>query len=161
MPYCPILATLGYVLSPDKSKVLLNHRISKNTDEHLGKYNGLGGKLERKENLLQGLYREIHEESGIHCIESELRGSINWTNFGPSQRDWMCFIYLITKYDGIPWGKNAEGPLEWIPINKLTELPMWEGDYLFIPLLFDNDPKPFHGWMDYDGDKVSQWSYTR
>ena len=39
MPYTPILATLGYVLSPDGSRVLLVHR-SRDGDAHQGKYNG-------------------------------------------------------------------------------------------------------------------------
>lgn len=161
MPYCPILSTLGYVLSPDKTKVLLNYRINKHTDEHQGKYNGLGGKLERQEDLLHGLYREIKEEADIDCKEAILRGSINWTNFGPKQRDWMCFIYLITDFEGEPWSENPEGPLEWVSITELQKLPLWEGDYLFLPLLFDDNPRAFHGWMDYDGDRVSHWSYTR
>ena len=49
MPYTPILATLGYVFSPDGSRVLLIHRNTNPNDLHLGKYNGLGGKLDRAE----------------------------------------------------------------------------------------------------------------
>src|SRR5690606_39087406 len=45
MPYTPILATLGYVLSPDRRRVLMVHRNARPGDQHLGKYNGLGGKL--------------------------------------------------------------------------------------------------------------------
>ena len=44
MPYTPILATLGYVLSPDRRRVLMIHRNVRAGDHHLGKYNGLGGK---------------------------------------------------------------------------------------------------------------------
>ena len=52
MPYTPIVATLGYVLSPDGEQVLLVHRNARPGDLHLGKYNGLGGKLERDEDVL-------------------------------------------------------------------------------------------------------------
>ena len=45
MPYTPIVATLGYVLSPDRSRVLMIHRNARPGDQHLGKYNGLGGKI--------------------------------------------------------------------------------------------------------------------
>jgi len=44
MPYTPIVATLGYVLSPDRREVLMIHRNARPDDQHLGKYNGLGGK---------------------------------------------------------------------------------------------------------------------
>ena len=47
MPYTPILATLGYLLSADGRQVLLVHRNLRPDDPHFGKYNGLGGKLDR------------------------------------------------------------------------------------------------------------------
>jgi len=46
MPYTPIVATLGYVLSPDRRQVLMIHRNTRPGDHHLGKYNGLGGKID-------------------------------------------------------------------------------------------------------------------
>jgi 8-oxo-dGTP diphosphatase len=45
MPYTPIVATLGYVLSPDRRQVLMIHLNTRPGDQHLGKYNGLGGKI--------------------------------------------------------------------------------------------------------------------
>ena len=38
---------------------------------------------------------------------------------------------------------------------------MWEGDRHFIPLVFDNDERQFHGSMPYDGDKPLGWTYQR
>ena len=58
MPYTPIVATLGYVLSPDRSRVLMIHRNARPGDQHLGKYNGLGGKIERDEDVVAGLGEE-------------------------------------------------------------------------------------------------------
>jgi S-formylglutathione hydrolase len=65
MPYTPIAATLGYVLSPDRKRVLMIHRNARPGDHHLGKYNGLGGKLDPHEDILAGMRREIREEAGI------------------------------------------------------------------------------------------------
>ncbi|HEX9131536.1 MAG TPA: NUDIX domain-containing protein, partial [Ktedonobacteraceae bacterium] len=60
----PILATLGYVLSPDRSQVLMINRNKRPDDLHYGKYNGLGGRLESGEDIVSGMRREILEESG-------------------------------------------------------------------------------------------------
>jgi len=65
MPYTPILATLGYVLSPDRQRVLMIHRNARDDDQHLGKYNGLGGKLEVNEDVAAGMRREIREGAGM------------------------------------------------------------------------------------------------
>ena len=44
---------------------------------------------------------------------------------------------------------------------ELPSLPMWEGDRLFLPLVFDKNPKPFHGYMPYKKGKLTGWRYTR
>ena len=82
MPYTPILATLGYLLSPDGARVLLIHRNRRPGDAHFGKYNGLGGKLDAGEDVVACLRREIREESSLECKHLLLRGTISWPGFG-------------------------------------------------------------------------------
>ena len=159
--YCPILSTLGYILSPDKSQVLMCHRISRSSDDQFGKFNGLGGHMEREEDIAQCMTREIREEAGIEVTEMSLRGSVNWTNFGPKGEDWLAFVFLITGFKGTPYSQNEEGPLQWVPRARLMELPMWPGDRYFLPLVFDDDPRPFHAYLPYDHDTPLRWSCTR
>jgi len=162
--YTPIVATLGYVLSPDGSQVLMIHRNARADDVHLGKYNGLGGKMEAGEDMLSCMHREIREEAGIECLNTRLRGTINWPGFGkPGQpgEDWLGFIFIIDRYSGKPFSANNEGTLEWVPRNELLHLPMWEGDRHFLPLVFDDDPRPFHGLMPYSNGQMQSWSYIR
>lgn len=161
MPYTPIVATLGYVLSPDRSQVLLIHRNARPDDQHLGKYNGLGGKIERDEDVVAGMRREIHEEAGIACDELQLRGTISWPGFGKQGEDWLGFLFLITAYSGTPYESNAEGALEWVPVDRILDLPLWDGDRRFLPLVFDDDPRSFHGVMPYRDGKMVSWMYSR
>ncbi len=161
MPYTPIVATLGYVLSPDGRRVLMLHRNAREDDHHLGKYNGLGGKIEPDEDVLAGMRREIQEEAGIVCEELQLRGTISWPGFGKHGEDWLGFVFVVTRYSGEPLERNPEGALEWVDVDRLHELPMWEGDREFLPLVFDGDPRPFHGVMPYSGGKMVSWRYSR
>ena len=161
MPYTPIVATLGYVLSPDRSQVLLIHRNARPDDQHLGKYNGLGGKIERDEDVVAGMRREIHEEAGIACDELQLRGTISWPGFGKQGEDWLGFLFLITAYSGTPYETNAEGTLEWVPVDRILDLPLWDGDRRFLPLVFDDDPRSFHGVMPYRDGKMVSWMCSR
>ncbi len=161
MPYCPIVGTLAYILSPDKRQVLLVHRNARDDDTHLGKYNGLGGKLESNEDIISGIKREIKEEAGIEVESISLRGTINWTGFGKNNEDWLGFIFLVDSFSGTPTKNNEEGDLEWVDINKMNELPMWEGDKHFLPLVFDDDQRLFHGYMPYDNEKPIGWSFVR
>jgi 8-oxo-dGTP diphosphatase len=161
MPYTPILATLGYVLSEDQRSVLMVHRNARQDDLHLGKYNGLGGKLEANEHVAAGMRREIREEAGIECLEMRLRGTINWPGFGKHGEDWLGFLFLVTRFSGTPLARNPEGDLEWVEFGKLETLPLWEGDRHFLALMFDADPRPFHGVMPYREGCMVSWSYSR
>ena len=161
MPYTPIVATLGYVLSPDGRHCLMVHRNARPGDNHLGKYNGLGGKLEPDEDVLAGMRREIREEAAIECESLRLRGSISWPGFGKHGEDWLGFIFLVERFSGEPPARNAEGDLHWVPLDRLQSLPLWEGDRHFLPLVFDGDPRPFHGVMPYHRGQMLSWSYSR
>lgn len=161
MPYTPIVATLGYVLSPDRSRVLMVHRNARPDDHQIGKYNGLGGKIERDEDVAACMRREIREEAGIECTSMQLRGTISWPGFGKNGEDWLGFVFVIDGWSGVPLEANAEGSLEWVELGRLSDLPLWEGDRNVLPLVFDGDPRPFHGVMPYrDGCMVS-WSWSR
>lgn len=161
MPYTPIVATLGYILSPDRQQVLMIHRNARPGDQHLGKYNGLGGKIERDEDVAAGMRREIAEEAGIEVTSMQLRGTLSWPGFGRNGEDWLGFIFLIDGFNGTPLDANPEGTLEWVEIEQLDSLPMWDGDRHFLPLVFDQDARPFHGVMPYRDGQVQSWHYSR
>jgi len=162
MPYTPIVATLGYVLTPDRRSVLLIHRNARPDDAHLGKYNGLGGKLESNEDVVTGMRRELREEANIEALTLTLRGTVSWPGFGPQGEAWLGFLFVITHFRGEPLARNPEGTLTWEPVASLLAgvLPLWPGDHHFLPLVFSPDPRQFHGVMPYrDGQPVS-WHYT-
>lgn len=159
--YMPIIGTLGYILSADGLKTLLVHRTARRTDQHLGLFNGLGGKMLPAEDVATCMQREIREESGLECLSMTLRGTVNWTGFGPNGENWLGFIFLITAWSGTVRESNEEGTLAWHPVATLEQLPMWPGDRYFLPLVFDQDPRPFHGYMPYAGGHPLSWSFTR
>jgi len=159
--YSPIIGTLGFVMSEDQTQTLLVHRTYRGDDDHFGKYNGLGGKMRPDEDVMACIRREIMEEAGIECLEIVLRGTINWTGFGPNGEDWLGFIFRIDAFAGTPFTENEEGPLAWHPVAQLSSLPMWEGDRYFLPLVFDDDPRIFHGVMPYENHRPLGWSFSR
>jgi 8-oxo-dGTP diphosphatase len=158
--YTPIVGTLGYILSP-QGEVLLLHRNARPEDPHYGKYNGLGGKMLAEEDVYTCMTREIEEESGLICQEMQLRGTINWKGFGRSGEDWLGFIFLITAFSGQAKTCNSEGELAWYPLSALEQLPLWEGDRFFLPLVFDKDPRPFYGYLPYSQGKPLSWHSVR
>jgi 8-oxo-dGTP diphosphatase len=160
MPYTPIVGTLGYVFSPDGRRVLLIHRNTRPSDPHFGKYNGLGGKMEANEDVIACMRREIREEAGIECEALRLAGTISWPGFGANGEDWLGFIFRIDRFRGEPHARNVEGTLEWIDVDRVLELPLWEGDKHFLPLVFANNARQFHGVMPYRDGRPIGWEYS-
>jgi 8-oxo-dGTP diphosphatase len=160
MPFTPILATLGYVFSPDGGRVLLIHRNRRPDDAHFGKYNGLGGKLDPGEDVVTCLRREIREESGLECEQVTLKGTISWPGFGKQGDDWFGFIFRVDRFRGESFAQNAEGTLEWVEVGRVLQLPLWEGDRFFLPLVFDKDGRQFHGVMPYRDGRPVSWNYS-
>lgn len=158
--YTPILATLVYVMSLDGASVLMIHRNARPDDLHYNKYNGLGGKLEPREDAATGARREILEEAGIEVEELTLRGTVNWPGFGGDE-DWFAFVFRVDRWSGEPLSGNHEGTLEWVTVARLQELNLWDSDRLWLDMVFDNDSRPFHGVAPYEDGKMVSWSFTR
>lgn len=136
------------------------HRNTRPDDQHYGKYNGLGGKIDPQEDVVSGMRRELREEAAIEALDLSLRGTISWPGFGKHGEDWFGFIFLITHWSGTALTHNPEGTLEWVPIRRIPELNLWPGDRYFLPLVFSDDPRQFHGVMPYNGDQPTDWRYT-
>ena len=174
MPFTPIVGTLIYVLDRARDQVLMISRDARPDDDHFGKVNGLGGKLEPDESVSECARREVAEEADIELTSLTLRGTITWTNFGPKGEEWLGFVFLADRWRGSPPTANAEGTLMWVDRARLLAacsddadkraaagLPMWDGDRHFVPLVFDDDERAFHGTMPYDRDRPISWSYER
>lgn len=138
------LATLGYLRRAGKT--LMIHRVKKQNDVHQGKWNGLGGKMEPGETPEECILREINEEAGLIARNPELKGFLTFPGFA-NDEDWYAFVFVIRDFEG-ELIESPEGFLEWIDDGRLMELPLWEGDYIFLP------------WLDQPGFFSGKFSYT-
>ncbi len=125
------LATLVYVKRPGQT--LMIHRIKKAGDMHEGKWNGLGGKFELGETPEECAIREVYEESGLLITAPELRGILTFPGFRPEE-DWYAFVFVARDFTG-SLIDSPEGVLAWVDDDRLLDLPLWEGDRLFLPWL--------------------------
>lgn len=157
-----IIATLGYVLSADRRRVLLVRRDRRPDDLHFGYHNGLGGKLEPGEDVVEGMRREIREESGLECRRIELAGTISWPGFGRSGENWFGFLFRIPEWSGEPSVECPEGTLIWTELADVLagRVPMWDSDRHFLPLVFADRPEVFHGVIPFVDGVGVDWRYS-
>ncbi|MCD6400371.1 MAG: 8-oxo-dGTP diphosphatase [Anaerolineales bacterium] len=146
------LATLCYLRH--ENKTLMVHRIKKENDIHQGKWNGLGGKIEQGETPEECVIREVYEESGLHIHNPLLRGVLTFPKFADDE-DWYAFVFVANEFEG-ELIDSPEGDLRWVPNEKIFELPMWEGDRLFLPWL--DEKRFFSGKFVYQDGKLVEHS---
>ncbi|MCC7440849.1 MAG: NUDIX domain-containing protein [Bdellovibrionales bacterium] len=115
-------------------------------DGHAGKCNGLGGKAEPDESPLETAVREFSEESGVLADPMWFRalGAVIFPNFKPHKgEDWWVTLWEVELPEaaraGIP-AATDEGSLEWVAEGRLLELPLWEGDRLFLSHVLKREP---------------------
>ena len=69
-------------------------------------------------------------------------------------------MFARVNIHGEPLTENPEGTLEWVELEKVHQLPLWEGDRFFLPLVFERDGRQFHGVMPYRDGRPVSWNYT-
>ena len=128
-------STLCYILRGDE--VLMLHRVKKEQDINKDKWIGIGGKFEFEESPDECLLREAKEETGLTLNSWRCRGIVTFLNEGGEGE----YMYLFTA-DGFQGEMTEcdEGNLEWISREFLGTLPMWEGDKIFLDLLWQDAP---------------------
>ncbi len=138
------LTTLIYLEQNEKYLMLLRNK--KKNDENANKYIGVGGHLEDGETPLECVKREVLEETGLTVNKATYKGFVDFCKVGRTSVERM-YLYTCSDFSGDLIQCN-EGTLEWVPVNKINELPLWEGDRVFLPLLKEDD-KPFHITLVY------------
>ena len=98
----------------------------------LDQYQFVAGGGEDAETPLEAAKREIKEETGLEVTDLRLRGII--TFILPDWGNELTFLYTA-KTDTAETLPCSEGTLAWIPKEKILDLPLWEGDRVFLPLL--------------------------
>ena len=151
-----IPATLCYILDKNEN-ILMLHRVKKENDIHKDKWNGLGGKFEKGESPEDCVIREVYEESGLTIKNPNLKGVITFPEFD-GKNDWLVFVFLVKDFYGKLIDSN-EGILEWISKEKILSLPLWEGDKIFIPWLFEKEY--FSAKFIYKNKKLTDWSVIK
>ena len=128
------------------------HRTKKDNDLNHDKWVGIGGKFEDKESPEECNKREVFEETGLTLTNASYRGIVTFVS-NKWETEYM-HLFTATEFEG-EVTECDEGELCWVDKKELLDLPLWEGDKLFLKLL-DNENEPFFSLkLEYIGDKLT------
>ena len=122
-------STLVHLVSDNR--YLMLHRTKKEGDYNKDKWIGVGGKFEPQESPEECARRETLEETGFTVGRMDYRGIVTFV-----YKDITEYMHLFTSDDFSGTMRVCdEGDLEWVEINRVCDLPIWEGDKIFFRLM--------------------------
>ena len=128
------------------NEVLLQNRVKRDW----AGYTLPGGHVEPGESFVEACVREMKEETGLTLTEWKFRGIVSFlSDTWPDE--YMC-LYTATGFTG-EMITCSEGTLEWVEKNKVSELPIWEGDKIVLQLLA-RDGDFFSLKLRYEGEAL-------
>ena len=110
--------TICFIKQGDRVLVL-----NRQSPEWMGAWNGVGGKIDRNETPLNGVLREVHEETGIVLEASQIqhKGYATWHGIDGSSLGGM-YIFLAELPETVDYKtpiKTDEGILDWKDLSWL------------------------------------------
>lgn len=138
-----IYSSCVYLIKDDMWLML--YRNQKEDDMNAGKYIGVGGKQENGETIEECAIREVKEETGLDVHALQLAGTVLFHS--PIHQECM-YVYITNDFSG-SIHQCDEGQLQYIHTNKILQLPLWQGDILFLKRILHNQ-LPFHYIYFYD-----------
>lgn len=101
-----------------------------------GLYNGVGGKVQAGESIIEAATRECMEEVKVKPLILNPIAKLTFINQG--QSDNLVFAFSCDKWEGTPSNSEEMRP-KWFNLSTIPYDKMWECDSYWIPRVLANE----------------------
>lgn len=139
--------TLGFLLR--ENQVLL---AMKKRGFGVGKWNGVGGKVEENETFEAAMIREAKEEISVQLSSENLSRCavldfyFSATNEKPAYKH-HCVVYTTSEFSGDPKESEEMNP-QWFNVHQLPLQSMWSDDPLWLPRVLKGEKLQAEFWFN-------------
>ena len=128
--------TLCFLLKDDEILLAAKKRSLSGFDIAIGKWNGVGGKVDEGETVKSAAMRELNEEVGVVVTAGNLEEMGNIKFYFKNKPEWAqhMHVFVVKSWEGEPTESEEMRP-QW---HKHHEIPfdlMWADDKHWLPLV--------------------------
>ena len=98
-----------------------------------GRWNGVGGKVEKGENFIEGAKRETREEIGVELKDLEKVAEITFLFPHEPAWDQQVEVFFSDDWQGEPFESDEIVTPTWFKSGELPFDKMWEDDQFWLP----------------------------
>ncbi len=147
--------TLCLLLKDDKVLLAMKKR-----GVGVGKWNGVGGKVEEKETIEQAAIRETREEIGIdlsgpRCLKNV--GSLKFYFKDKPESNQHMHIFIAVNFSGEPAESEEMKPV-WYSYGDVPFHAMWPDDIHWLPLVLAGKKIKGEFYFNEDGSTFDKFS---
>lgn len=125
----------------------------------IGKWNGIGGKVQEGETIKEAAIRELNEEIGVRVDVANLENVGNIKFYFNEKPDWnqQMHIYLIDKWQGDPQESEEMAP-KWYKKDKIPYETMWVDDPYWLPKVLNGEKIEGEFYFNKDGAELDKFT---
>ena len=101
----------------------------------VGRWNGVGGKIDPGETVEQAAARECFEEIGVSPGALDKVAHLTFT-FPDGTTDVLTHVYITREWDGEPIETEEMAP-QWFALGDIPYKEMWQDDQFWLPHVLD------------------------
>lgn len=125
----------------------------------VGRWNGVGGKIEEGESVEQAMIREAQEEIGVTPVTYKKVGELFFNEFFKGEPTLMrVHVYTATQWHGTPVESEEMKP-QWFSTETIPYPDMWPDDPYWLPSVLDGKEVTAHFTLD-ESDAIISHAVT-
>ncbi|MEA4910524.1 hypothetical protein SDC9_07996 [bioreactor metagenome] len=132
------LATLLFLIEKKNNKINRICLSMKKRGFGVGRYNGVGGKVEKDETVEEACKREVLEEIGVEVLDMKKVAELEF--IFSEKPDWnqKVFTFFCEEWKGHPEESEEMNP-KWFLVGDIPFHNMWSDDIFWLPKVLENE----------------------